>query len=97
LTPTKKICRDCKHFIGNNKECGKFGDTNIVTGKITYDSARSARQDSKMCGEDANLFEKNHFKIITVPYYFFKGNLLSFISFGLLSIYIIAFVNTLHK
>jgi len=97
LTPTKKICRDCRHFIGNNIECGKFGDTNIITGKITYESARSAREDNEKCGEDAVLFEKNHFKIITVPYYYFKDNLLSLISFGLLSIYIIAFVNNLHK
>jgi len=72
LTPTKKICRDCKHFIGNNIECKKFGDVSIITGKIVYNSARSVRKDNKKCGEDAILFEKNHFKIITVPYYFLK-------------------------
>lgn len=60
LLPTKKICKDCRHFIGNNLECGKFGDTNIITGKITYDSARSVREDKEKCGEDAVLFEKNH-------------------------------------
>jgi len=61
LIPTKKICRDCKHFIGDNIECGKFGDTNIITGKITYDSARSVREDEKKCGKNAVYFEKNHF------------------------------------
>jgi hypothetical protein len=71
--PTK-ICKDCKHFIGDNIECRKFSDTNIITGKVTYSSARSVRDDIKKCGEDAVHFEENNFKIITVPYYFFKDN-----------------------
>jgi len=74
LMPTKKICRDCIHFIGNNIECRKFGDTNIITGKITYESAKSVRKDEQKCGENATLFEKNHFKIITIPYYYLKDN-----------------------
>jgi len=61
LISTKKICKDCRHFIGDKTECGKFGDTNIITGKITYNSAQSVREDEKKCGEDAILFEKNHF------------------------------------
>jgi hypothetical protein len=67
LIPTKKICKDCRYFIGDNLECRKFSDTNIITGKVTYDSARSVRRDIKKCGEDAIHFEENHFKIITVP------------------------------
>lgn len=74
LMPTKRICRDCIHFIGNNIECGKFGDTNIITGIVTYDSARSIRGDEKKCGENAVYFEENHFKIVTVPYYFIKDS-----------------------
>lgn len=74
LMPTKKICRDCIHFIGDSVECRKFGDTNIVTGKVTYNTARSVREDIKKCGEDAIHFEENHFKIITIPYYFLKSN-----------------------
>jgi hypothetical protein len=97
LTPTKKICRDCRHFIGNDIECRKFGETNLVTGKITYEYARSAREDNKKCGEDAVLFEKNHFKIITVPYYYFKDNLLFLLSTGLLTVYIFAVIITSHK
>jgi hypothetical protein len=61
LPPTKKICNDCLDFIADNRECRKFGDTNIITGKISYDSARSVRGDKNKCGEDAILFEKNHF------------------------------------
>ena len=64
--PTK-ICKDCRHFIGDNMECRKFSDTNIITGKVTYDSARSARQDEKKCGENAVLFEKNNFKATGTP------------------------------
>ena len=93
LTPTKKICRDCRYFIGDSIESGKFSNTNLITRKITYDSAWSVRVNDKKCGENANHFEENHFKIITVPYYFLKDYwLLSFPS-ALLCFY----VYVLHK
>ena len=88
LIPTKKICRDCIHFIGDNIECKKFGDTNIVTGKVTYNTARSAREDTKKCGEDAIHFEENHFKIITIPYYFLKSNSLLILPIGFVGLYV---------
>jgi len=72
LLPTKKICKDCRHFIGDTIECRKFGDVNLVTGKVTYPSAKYIRDDSDKCGENATHFEENHFKIVTVPYYFVK-------------------------
>ena len=72
LLNNKKLCRDCKYFISTtNRECGKFGDVNLVTGKEYYDSARSVRDDKNKCGENAILFEKNYFKIITIPYFLF--------------------------
>ena len=97
LITTKKICKDCRHFIGDNLECRKFSDTDIITGKVTYDFARSVRRDIKKCGEDAIHFEENHFKIITVPYYFFKDNLVILISGGVCSLYLIALFYSLHK
>lgn len=97
LIPTKKICRDCIHFIGDSAECRKFGDTNLVTGKVTYDSARSIREDIKKCGENATQFEENHFKIITIPYYFLKSNLLLTIPGGLVGLYIYLLIIQLHK
>lgn len=97
LMPTKKICRDCIHFIGDSVECRKFGDTNLVTGKVTYDSARYIREDIKKCGENATQFVENHFKIITIPYYFLKSNLLLTISGGFLGLYIYLLVIQLHK
>lgn len=66
------VCRDCKHFIADKQECIKFKHTDIVTGSITYDTAREGR--SKLCGKDAILFEKNELKFLTEPYYFIKSN-----------------------
>jgi len=98
LMPTKKICRDCKYFIGDNFECRKFGDTNLVTGKVTYNSARSAREDVTKCGEDASQFEENHFKIVTIPYYFIKKYSLVMLPSGLLILYFYGMIlNLSHK
>ena len=88
LPTTKKICKNCKYFIGYNIECRKFGDTNIITGKVTYQSARSVRENEKKCGKVAVHFEENHFKIITVPYYFVKNTWPIFLSSGLVSLYL---------
>jgi hypothetical protein len=71
LQNVKPLCKDCKFYIANERECGKFGDVNLVSGRESFESAREARSDVKKCGEDAKLFETNHYKIITVPYYFF--------------------------
>jgi len=97
LTPTKKICRDCIHFIGNDMECKKFGDTNIISGRVTYPSARSVREDEKKCGENAILFEENHFKMATVPYYFLKENWKFFAPVGLWSLYVWALLPFIFK
>jgi hypothetical protein len=96
LTPTKKICKDCRHFIGDNIECRKFGDTNIITGKVTYDYAKYVREDNKKCGEDAILFEENHFKIITIPYYFLKGNFPLVLPSSVLILYVYWVFNVFH-
>jgi hypothetical protein len=72
LVTTKKICNDCKYFIANDRKCSKFGEVNIITGRETYEKALDIRENDNKCGEDAKYFEKNNFKIITVPYYFLK-------------------------
>ena len=71
LLPTNKICRDCKFYIANNKECGRFPNVNIVTGTKSYDYAFRLRNDETRCGTEAKYFEQNNYKIITAPYYFF--------------------------
>ena len=88
LLTTKKICKDCKHFIGDNIECRKFGDVNLVTGKVTYPKAEYIRDDVEKCGKNATHFEENNFKILTVPYYFVKEYKLIFGSSALSILYI---------
>ena len=98
LMPTKRLCRDCRHFIGDQVECRKFGDTDLVTGKVSYPYARRIREDNTKCGESGILFEENHFKIITVPYYFAKGYSIIFITFGISVSYLFLIsYSVLHK
>ena len=66
------ICKDCK-FLGANSQCKKFGDVDLVTGEISHTSAKYIRSDETKCGTKGIWFEKNYYKIITVPYYFVKG------------------------
>jgi hypothetical protein len=93
LMPIKKLCKDCKYFIGDKKECRKFGVTDIITGEITYQSALDVRKDEKKCSEEAIHFEENNLKIITVPYYYLKDNFLltiplAYLSFNLYLVYL---------
>ena len=74
------VCKDCKHFIVDKQECRKFKNIDIITGAISYDSARFARRNSELCGEKGLLFEKNELKVITEPYYFVKSNWLTLIA-----------------
>ena len=45
----KKICKDCKHFIGNTTKCSKFGDVDFVSGTVNYDYAESVRLSNNKC------------------------------------------------
>jgi hypothetical protein len=80
----KPICANCKFFIANKNECGKFGDLDIITGEYTYETAISVRNNEDKCGEDAMLFTKNNYKFITAPYYFAIDNSLLIISYTLI-------------
>ena len=93
MAPTKKICKDCRHFIPDNMECRNFGDTNLVTGKVTYHSANYIRKNETQCGENAIWFEKNTLKIITVPYYFCKEHATIMMATGILGLYIYALIH----
>ena len=61
---SKKICRECKHFITYGNECKKFGDLDLITGVEYYESARIVRGDITKCGENGTFFEKNDFLFI---------------------------------
>jgi hypothetical protein len=92
----KKLCRDCRHFIANNEKCSIFGDVNMVTGKENYDYATTARFDNEKCGDTANKFEENHYKIITVPYYFLKEYWMLSPVIGLSAFYIFSLMKLIH-
>jgi hypothetical protein len=81
-TQNKKICADCKFFIANKRECSKFGNVSIITGKHRYDSAVDK------CGIDAIFFKKNYFKFITLSYYFVLDNGIFLVSLCLIIGYI---------
>ena len=68
----KKICKDCKYFIADQKKCQYFNDVDLVTGTKTYKYASIMRDYDDNCGENAKYFEENKIKFITVPYYFLK-------------------------
>ena len=93
VIPTKKICKDCIHFIGDNRNC----NTNLITGEVTYRSALDMRTDEKMCGEDAIQFEENQLKIITVPYYFLKEYWLVMLPFEICYACCYIIYDELHK
>lgn len=60
---TKKICKDCKYFIPEILEnnCRKFGEPDLVTGVIYYESAINVRNNKEKCGNDAFFFEQNKY------------------------------------
>jgi len=68
--PKLKICKNCKFFRPNNRECAYFSETDMVTGKKTYEYAVSMRNKESKCGTNATYYEENKYKIITTPYYF---------------------------
>ena len=55
------VCADCKYYIPGtikNGKCSKFGEKDIITGKITYENAVYTRVTENMCGVVGNYFEK---------------------------------------
>ena len=50
------VCKECLFFIPN--KCLKFGEKNIITGKITFDDAELCRKDYTKCCMTATYFEK---------------------------------------
>ena len=66
------LCKNCKYFIADKKDCGFFVNTDLVTGQKYYDSASNARSLDSKCGKYAKHFEYNTLKVVTVPYYFVK-------------------------
>ena len=57
------LCKNCIYFkkesYGSDK-CIKFGELDVVSGKIEYDNAYKCRIDSKCCGMEAKYFKKRN-------------------------------------
>lgn len=54
-------------------KCSKFGEKNIINGKIEYDIARDCRKDEEKCGNEGKYFEKDDFSQIKQYYYLGKS------------------------
>ncbi len=56
-----KVCAQCIYSLNNSAndvlKCSLFGQKNIVTGEIHYDSCYTARKDVMMCGQDALYYK----------------------------------------
>lgn len=74
LKRAPKICNNCIHYVKYAEGCGKFPKIDVITGDKSIFYARNMREDVKKCGDEAIHYKRNHFKVITVPYYFIKYN-----------------------
>lgn len=63
-------CRNCIYykpsvygdeFSSKYSTCEKFGEKNIITGKIEYDLVDLCRDDELKCGKSGKYFEKEEF------------------------------------
>lgn len=69
-----KFCKNCKYFRGDNLfdleysikngKCTKFGDLNVLDGKIIYENAKNIRADESKCCIDGTLFENDKYSMI---------------------------------
>ena len=52
-------CINCKHFSPNSHglKCTKFGNKDLVNGKVTYKNAEDCRNREELCGIDGTYFE----------------------------------------
>jgi len=97
IVNNKKICKNCKYYKADTKQCRFFYETDLVTGKKTYEYASLMRKQDDKCSINANFFKINNFKFITVPYYFFKDYWLPSMLIIIISLYIYADLFLLNK
>lgn len=50
-------CIDCLYYLGKSGRCSKFGEKDIISGKIVYGSASQIRLTENLCGIKGNYFE----------------------------------------
>jgi hypothetical protein len=52
-------CMECIYYMSKTGRCSKFGEKDIITGKIVYGQASQIRHQENLCGPNGNYFEKN--------------------------------------
>lgn len=95
-------CRNCIHYkpsihntdftVSYNK-CGKFGNKDIITDKISYDIAELCRKDELRCGINARYFKKEVNIDMKILKHTIVSNAITNILVSLIFLYIIAVVN----
>jgi len=60
-------CIDCIHYmvngqlhIGKTSKCTKFGEKNIITGKIIYENVIKSRMDENLCTSKGYYFTSKY-------------------------------------
>lgn len=96
-------CKNCIHFIQDNynidslSKCNKFGEKNIITNEIRYDSADWCRKDEEKCGLEGKCFEREtdtNLRIKSIKNKI-SENSTGILLLSLFSIYIIASIYTI--
>jgi len=97
LVPPTKMCKNCKFYIPGVEKCSKFGDPDFVNGDHNYKYASIVRENENYCGMSGKLFEKNNFKIVTVPYFYVTQNLQFVTAISLFGLYVTAVFATILR
>ena len=75
-------CKHCIHYqphdftfgeLSPYNKCSKFGEKDIINGKIEYYIAKNCRKDEEQCGNEGKYFEKDDFSQIKQYYYLGKS------------------------
>ena len=74
------VCKNCIYykpgsidFYSEYSRCNKFGEKDIITGKITYDFADSCRNNESKCGKEGKYFEEEKNIYLKKIKYFMSG------------------------
>ena len=88
-------CKNCIHYqphdftfgeLSPYNKCSKFGEKDILNGKIEYNVAKDCRKDEEKCGIEAKYFENDDFSQIKQYYYLGKSYTPYFLLYMLLSL-----------
>lgn len=90
-------CKNCKHFESGTNffespiygKCKLYGDKDLITNKISYKFASSARENNDVCGIQGKNYEEVPNVLFNEILLKFKGNLLLILTISLVVLPII--------